>query len=124
MAHKLASSYKLTDELFYFVHLIGNQKMNEGDYNQAEKLFQDAYAMRDNISKDNKVGFNATRLLATSTLSNEIKCAILKPSRKIICLICIMIGQNRKLVNLIWKELMKWPLRHITPNPTTKMQNG
>ena len=57
MAHKLASSYKLTDELFYFVHLIGNQKMNAGDYNQAEKLFQDAYAMRDNISKENKVGF-------------------------------------------------------------------
>ena len=75
MAHKLASSYKLTDELFYFVHLIGNQKMNEGDYNQAEKLFQDAYAMRDNISKDNKVGFffNATRLLTTTTLSNRIK---------------------------------------------------
>ena len=57
MAYKLASNYKLTDELFYFVHLIGNQKMNAGDYNQAEKLFQDAYAMRDNISKDNKVGF-------------------------------------------------------------------
>lgn len=57
MAHKLASSYKLTDELFYFVHLIGNQKMNDGDYNQAEKLFQNAYAMRDNISKDNKKNY-------------------------------------------------------------------
>ena len=55
--HQFGNASKLTDELFYFVHLIGNQKMNAGDYNQAEKLFQDAYAMRDNISKDNKVGF-------------------------------------------------------------------
>ena len=51
---KLGNDYKIPAEVFIFLLFIGNQRMLKQEYEEAEKLFRQAYDRRNEISKENK----------------------------------------------------------------------